>query len=104
MAGQQDPNVGRKKSNPLKRFKGPMPNVETVVSCKNVFGLITPNQPQVSEQQHDMHNVQFPASKLRGVNDETPADSQNDALYGGTLVQSEASVPYSLLNMYVVTY
>ena len=34
VADKQDPNVGRKKSNPRKRFKGPMPNVETVVSCK----------------------------------------------------------------------
>ena len=93
VAGKQDPNVGRKKSNPRKRFKGPMPNVETVVSCKNVFGLTTPKQPQLSMQQHDMHNVQFLASKVCVVNNQTPADSQNDALYGGTHVQSEASVP-----------
>ena len=93
VAGKQDPNVGRKKSNPRKRFKGPMPNVETVVSCKNVFGLTAPKQPQLSMQQHDMHNVQFSASKVCGVNNLTPGDSQNDALYGGALVQSETSVP-----------
>ena len=90
MASKQDPNVGRKRSNPRKRFKGPMPNVETVVSCKNVFGLTTPRQTQLSVQQHDMHNVQFPASKVCGVNNQTPADSQYDSLYGGTLVQCEA--------------
>ena len=93
VAGKQDPKVGRKKSNPRKRFKGPMPNVETVVSCKNVFGLTTPKQPQLNMQQHDMHNVQYPASKVYGVNNQTPADSQNDTLYGGTHVQSEALVP-----------
>ena len=92
MAGKQDPNVGRKRSNPRKRFKGPMPNVETVVSCKNVFRLTTPGQPQLSLQQHAMHNFQLPASKLCGIDNQTPADSQNDALYGGTLVQCEASV------------
>ncbi|XP_044170727.1 uncharacterized protein LOC122954832 [Acropora millepora] len=70
-----------------------MPKVETVVSCKNVFGLTTPKQPQLSMQQHDMPNVQFTASKVCGVNKQTPADSQDDALYGGTRVQPEASVP-----------
>jgi len=93
VAGKQDPNVGRKKRNPRKRFKGPMPKVETVVSCKNVFGLTTPKQPQLSMQQHDMPNVQFTASKVCGVNEQTPANSQDDALYGGTRVQPEASVP-----------
>ena len=93
VAGKQDPKVGRKKSNPRKRFKGPMPNVETVVSCKNVFGLTTPKQPQLNMQQHDIHNVQYPTSKVCGVNNQTPADSQNDTLYGGTHVQSEALVP-----------
>ena len=93
VAGKQDPNIGRKKSNPRKRFKGPIPNVETVVSCKNVFGLTTPKQPQLSMQQDDMHNVHFAASKVCGVNNQTPGDSQNDALHGGALVQSEASVP-----------
>lgn len=93
VAGKQDPNVGRKKSNRCKRFKGPMPNVETVVSCKDIFGLSTPTQPQLSMQQHDMHNVQFAASKVCGVNNQTPEDSQSDALYGGALVQSEASGP-----------
>ena len=93
VAGKQDPNVGRKKRNPRKRFKGPMPKVETVVSCKNVFGLTTPKQPQLSMQQHDMPNVQFTASKVCGVNKQTPANSQDDALYGGTRVQPEASVP-----------
>ena len=66
---------------------------ETVASCKNVFGLTSPKQPQLSMQQHDMHNVQFTASKVCGVNKQTPADSQDGALYGGTRVQPEASVP-----------
>ena len=52
VAGKQDPNVGCKKRNPRKRFK-----VETIVSCKNVFGLTTPKQPQLSMQQHDMHHL-----------------------------------------------
>ncbi|PFX18774.1 hypothetical protein AWC38_SpisGene16844 [Stylophora pistillata] len=59
---------------------------------QNVFGLTTPRQPQIGVQQHDMHNVQFPAPKLCDVNNQTPADSQNATRYGGTHVQSEASV------------
>ena len=73
-----------------------MPKVETVVSCKNVFGLTSPKQPQLSMQQHDMPNVQFTASKFSGANKQTPADSQDDALYGGTRVQPEASVPVAV--------
>lgn len=72
MAGKQDPNVGRKKSNPRKRFKGPMPSTETVVSCQKGFRLTTPMQPNLSAQQHDMHNVQFST-----LNDQTPAASRN---------------------------
>ena len=88
MAGKQDPNVGRKKSNPRKRFKGPMPSTETVVSCQNVFGVTTSKQPHLSAQQHDVRNVQFSTS-----NEQTPAASRSGVSCGGTLVQPEASVP-----------
>ena len=83
MAGKQDPNVGRRKSNPRKRFKGPMPSAETVVSCQNVFGLTTPKQP----------HAHLPSSTPSSFNKQTAADFGNDFSCGGALVPSEVSVP-----------
>lgn len=91
MAGKQDPNVGRKKSNPRKRLKGPMPSTEIVVNCHDVFGLTTSKQPHLSEQRQDMLNFYFPSS-ISNANNQTPADSPNVVLWGGPPLESKASV------------
>lgn len=80
MASKQDPNVGRKKSNPRKRFKGSMPSTETVVSCQNVFSVTTSKQPHLSAQKHDVRNVQSSTS-----NEQTPAASRSGVSCGGAL-------------------
>lgn len=97
MAGKQDPNVGRKKSNPRKRFKGPMPRTDTVVSCQNVFGLSAREQSQAPATQHLMQSVPTSTSTRSSFDNQGAAGTPNVFVYGDTPASNASDRPFSFL-------
>ena len=98
MAGKQDPNVGRKKNNRRKRFKGPTPHSDVTITCENVFG-VSAKQPQRQPQQQQMLSLPPPppSASLSIGNIQLPARTVSECVFshGGSCssVQSLASNP-----------
>ena len=103
MAGKQDPNVGRKKNNRRKRFKGPTPHSDVTITCENVFG-VSAKQPQRQPQQQQMLSLPPPppSASLSIGNIQLPARTVSECVFshGGSCssVQSLASNPFQDLD------
>ena len=82
MAGKQDPDVGRKKNNPRKRFKGPTPHSDVTITCENVFG-VSAKQSQRQLQQHQMLSLPPPppSASLSIGNIQLPARNVSECVF-----------------------
>jgi hypothetical protein len=91
LAGNEKKNVGKKASNPRKRFKGPMPATDVVVNCQNVFG-VGAFHSKPTQQAGQQSSAQY--GTLAPVTSQQPIQTQVQA----SATSVDPSRPFSFLD------